>query len=86
LPSALVLVSSREDWQSATDDAQYVLSQYRVPTITKIPALAVLGHLLVRRGDPDAKRLLNEAHDLAIQTGELQRLRLSLRHEQSLLG
>jgi DNA-binding CsgD family transcriptional regulator len=62
------------DWESAAEEAHYVLSQYRVPAITKIPALAVLGHLRVRRGDPDANRLLTEAHELATQTAELQRI------------
>jgi DNA-binding CsgD family transcriptional regulator len=34
----------------------------------------VLGHLRVRRGDPDAIRLLDEALELALETGELQRI------------
>lgn len=62
------------DWDSAADDAGFVLGHYRVSAISKIPALAVLGHLRVRRGDPDAVRLLAEARELAIQTGELQRI------------
>jgi DNA-binding CsgD family transcriptional regulator/tetratricopeptide (TPR) repeat protein len=62
------------DWDRAAEDAHNVLSQYRVPAITKIPAVAVLGHLRVRRGDPDAVRLLTEAHELATRTGELQRI------------
>ena len=61
-------------WDSAADDADYVLSRYRVLAITKVSALAVLGHLRVRRGDPDAARLLTEARELAIQTGEIQRI------------
>ena len=64
----------RGDWDSAADDAGFVLGRYRVPAITKIPALTVLGHLRVRRGDPDAARLLDEAHELAVETGELQRI------------
>ena len=62
------------DWDSAADDAGFVLGHYRLSAISKIPALAVLGHLRVRRGDPDAMRLLAEARELAIQTGELQRI------------
>ena len=61
-------------WSSAADDAGFVLGHYRLSAITKIPALCVLGHLRVRRGDPDAGRLLNEAHQLAMETGELQRI------------
>ena len=62
------------EWENAAEEAGYVLSQYRVSPISKIPALAVLGHLRVRRGDPDAERLLTEARDLAIQAAELQRI------------
>jgi DNA-binding CsgD family transcriptional regulator len=62
------------DWDSAADGAGFVLGHYRVSAITKIPALAVLGHVRVRRGDPDAARLLDEARELAVETGELQRV------------
>jgi DNA-binding CsgD family transcriptional regulator/tetratricopeptide (TPR) repeat protein len=61
-------------WTSAADDASFVLGHYRVSTITRIPALGVLGHVRVRRGDPDAARLLTEARELAMRTGELQRI------------
>ena len=62
------------DWERAAEEADYVLSQYRISPISKIPALAVLGHLRVRRGNPDAEPLLTEAHALASKTGELQRI------------
>ena len=62
------------DWDRAADDAGFVLERYRVPAITRIAALALLGHVRVRRGDPDAERLLNEARELAIETGEPQRM------------
>ena len=62
------------DWDSAADDAALALRHYRVSDITKISALAVLGHLRVRRGDPDAARVLTEARDMAMQTRELQRI------------
>lgn len=62
------------DWDRAADDASFVLAHHRVPAVTKISALAVLGHVRVRRGDPDAAGVLNEAHELAMQTGELQRI------------
>ena len=62
------------DWDSAADDADYVLGRWGVVAITKIAALAVLGHVRVRRGYPGAARLLAEARDLAIQTEELQRI------------
>ena len=62
------------EWDSASDEAEFALKQYGVLAITRIPALAVLGHLRVRRGDPDAARLLAEAHELAMHTQELQRI------------
>jgi len=62
------------EWDKAADDADSVLSAYRVSPITKISALAVLGHLRVRRGDPHAERVLREARELAMQTRELQRV------------
>ena len=61
-------------WDRAADDAGFVVERYRVPAITRISALAVLGHVRVRRGDPDATRPLDEARELALETGELQRL------------
>ena len=62
------------DWDQAADDAGFVLGHSRVGIITKISALAVLGHLRVRRGDPDTAGLLAEAHNLALESGELQRV------------
>jgi DNA-binding CsgD family transcriptional regulator len=40
---------------------------------TRIVALTVLGRLRTRRGDPDARAPLEEAWELATQTGDLQR-------------
>src|SRR5215471_10564203 len=62
------------EWDKVADDADSVLSVDRVSAITKVTALAVLGHLRVRRGDPHAERVLNEARELAMQTRELQRI------------
>jgi DNA-binding CsgD family transcriptional regulator/tetratricopeptide (TPR) repeat protein len=62
------------EWDKAADDADSVLSVYRVSPITKINALAVLGHLRVRRGDPHAEQVLSEARELAMEAGELQRV------------
>lgn len=62
------------DWERAGDEAAFVLSHYQVLAIARITALGVLGHLRVRRGDPQAASVLAEAHHLAIQTGELQRI------------
>jgi len=63
------------EWDHAADDATFLLGKSQgMTTVTKISALAVLGHIRVRRGDPDAGRLLDEAREMAIQTGELQRV------------
>ena len=61
-------------WTMATDDAGLVLDQSHGYNVTRIPALTILGHIRVRRGDPDASGPLNEAHQLAMQTKEIQRL------------
>ena len=62
------------DWAKAAEDASFVLGQYRLSAITKIPALAVLAHVRIRRGDPHVEPLLTEGHELAMKTGELQRI------------
>ena len=61
-------------WTLATDDAEAVLGQSRGYNVARIPALTILGHVRVRRGDPDASRALEEAHELAVQTKEVHRL------------
>ena len=62
------------DWDRAEDDASSVLGHYRVWPTMKISTLAVLGHVGVRRGDPAAAPLLDEAHALAVGTEEPQRV------------
>jgi DNA-binding CsgD family transcriptional regulator/tetratricopeptide (TPR) repeat protein len=62
------------DWDSAAEDAEFVLGHYQVTAVTKISALAALGHVRVRRGDPDSARLLADAWELAVKTGEPQRI------------
>jgi DNA-binding CsgD family transcriptional regulator len=62
------------EWEKVADDVDSVLRVDRVSAITRISALAVLGHLRVRRGDPHADRILSEARELALQTRELQRV------------
>jgi DNA-binding CsgD family transcriptional regulator len=42
--------------------------------VSRIPALVVAGTIAVRRSDPHAAGLLDEAHDLATATGEAQRI------------
>ena len=61
------------DWDTAADEAISVLDHH--PSVmTRISALAVLGHIRVRRGDPDPGSLLDEARELAMRVRELRRL------------
>ena len=62
------------DWSGASDDAEAVLRHSRATPVTRIPTLRVLGHLRIRRGDPDASGPLEEAHALAGTILELQRI------------
>jgi DNA-binding CsgD family transcriptional regulator/tetratricopeptide (TPR) repeat protein len=60
-------------WLEAGDDVEAVLRHPRTTPITRIPALRTLGHLRIRRGDPDADSPLEEARALAGPQPELQR-------------
>jgi len=60
-------------WEAAAETALWVLSNF-ASSISRIPALAVLGRVQARRGDPEAQTTLDEARDLARRTGELQRI------------
>jgi DNA-binding CsgD family transcriptional regulator/tetratricopeptide (TPR) repeat protein len=62
------------DWQEAGEDVRIVLQHPRTTSVTRIPALRILGHLRIRRGDPDAKSPLDEARALAGPVPELQRV------------
>jgi len=61
------------DWNGASRDAETVLRHPRTTSISRIPALRILGHLRIRRGDPDANSPLDEARVLAGPTPELQK-------------
>jgi DNA-binding CsgD family transcriptional regulator len=62
------------DWQSASDDAETVLRHPLATLITRIPALRTLGHIRIRRGDPQAEAALEEAWALGGTAQELQRI------------
>jgi DNA-binding CsgD family transcriptional regulator/tetratricopeptide (TPR) repeat protein len=62
------------DWLGASDDAEIVLRHPLTTPVTRIPTLRVLGHLRIRRGDPDALLILGEARALAGTIRELQRI------------
>jgi DNA-binding CsgD family transcriptional regulator/tetratricopeptide (TPR) repeat protein len=61
-------------WADATELAGSVVQQPNASAVSRIIALVALGRVLVRRGDPNAAAVLDEALALATRTGELQRL------------
>lgn len=64
----------RGQWDDAVESAALVLRDPRASPIPRIWALAVLGVVRARRGDPDAWTPLDEAWGLAEPTAELQRI------------
>ena len=62
------------DWPSASEDAEAVLRDPLATPITRIPALRTLGHIRIRRGDPQAEVALEEAWALGGAVQELQRI------------
>ncbi len=64
----------RGQWNVASDDAHTVLAFRGGPAVSRIPALAALGTIRVRRGDPGGMELLEEARQLALRTREIQRI------------
>jgi DNA-binding CsgD family transcriptional regulator/tetratricopeptide (TPR) repeat protein len=70
---ALVAVY-RGRWGEASESAHAVLSSATAPAIARMMALIALGRLRARRGDPGTWEALDEARDLAEQTGTVQRV------------
>ena len=62
------------NWLSASEDANAVLRAHRVSPVNTIHARTVLGWIRMRCGDPGVDAPLDEARDLALSTGELQRI------------
>jgi predicted ATPase/DNA-binding CsgD family transcriptional regulator len=62
------------DWTRAAEDAQAIIDHPYVAPVSRIPALTVLALVRARRGEPDVDVLLDEARNLALPTGEPQRL------------
>jgi DNA-binding CsgD family transcriptional regulator len=62
------------NWNGASDDVEAVLRHPRTTSISRIPALRILGHLRIRRGDPDANSPVDEARALGGPAPELQRV------------
>jgi DNA-binding CsgD family transcriptional regulator len=64
----------RGRWDDAVDAAELVINDPRTSPLPRIVALAVLGLVRARRGDPGCWPPLDEAWSLAAPTPELQRL------------
>jgi DNA-binding CsgD family transcriptional regulator/tetratricopeptide (TPR) repeat protein len=64
----------RGRWIEASKMAHAVLTDRRSPATARITALIALGRLRARRGDPAVWEALNEARELAGNTGTLQRV------------
>jgi DNA-binding CsgD family transcriptional regulator len=63
----------RCDWDGASEDCERVLSQANTAAVNRLPALTVLGHTRLRRGDPGAHEALEQARPLARTISESQR-------------
>jgi len=64
----------RGRWDEAADVATSLLRNPELNAVQRIPTLVALALVRVRRGDPAAEALLDEAAQLASRTGELQRI------------
>jgi ATP/maltotriose-dependent transcriptional regulator MalT len=60
-------------WDEAAREAAELLERQVLAT-QRVPALGVLALVRARRGDPDVGSLLDEAAQLALPTGEMQRI------------
>ncbi len=61
-------------WDGAAQVAAELLDTHALATAQRVPALIVLACIRARRGDPGVDSLLDEALQLALPTGELQRI------------
>jgi DNA-binding CsgD family transcriptional regulator/tetratricopeptide (TPR) repeat protein len=62
------------EWQAASEDAEAVLRHPLATPVTRIPALRTLGHIRIRRGDPQAEGALEEAWAIGGAAQEMQRV------------
>jgi len=64
----------RGNWAEAEAAATRVIRDGEAPPVTRIPALVVLAQIRLRRGEPGADALMDEALVLALPTAEVQRI------------
>jgi len=62
------------DWDRASEDTEAVLRDPRTAAISRVTALTVLGHMRIRRGDPDSRSPLEQARVLVSDIRESQRI------------
>jgi DNA-binding CsgD family transcriptional regulator/tetratricopeptide (TPR) repeat protein len=61
-------------WAEAIRGAEEVLHLTPGSTVMALPAVTTLGYVKMRQGDPEAQKWLDQARDMALPTGELQRI------------
>jgi DNA-binding CsgD family transcriptional regulator/tetratricopeptide (TPR) repeat protein len=61
-------------WDKAAEVAAELIEHHTLAIAQRVPALLVLALVRARRGDPRVDPLLDEALQLALQTGEFQRI------------
>lgn len=61
-------------WAQAAAEAEAALRLQPGSAVIALPALTALGHVRVRQGEPSAMEALDRARELALPTGELQRV------------
>jgi DNA-binding CsgD family transcriptional regulator len=69
-----IVACYRGRWAEAVDLAHNVLAAPNIATVTRIEALLAVGLTGARRGDDDVAPILDEASELALSTGEIQRI------------
>ena len=61
-------------WAEAIACAEEVLQLHPGSAVIALPGITTLGYVQARQGHPDALRWLDQARDLALPTGEFQRI------------
>ncbi len=61
-------------WAEAISEAEQVLQLTPGSNVMALPAVTTLGIVKMRQGNPDAAKWLDQARDMALPTGELQRI------------
>ena len=64
----------RGRWDAAGTQANLLVAKENFGSTNRVAALVALGRLRTRRGDPGARKVLDEALGLAMQSGTLQRI------------